>query len=193
MTLSITIRGDGLERFEDAVEKLGEKKAKVAYRRAINDAGRDTKTPTQRALAKQTGLKVKVTRKALVVSKASSHRLEYKLTGHGGDISLKYFMAREIRKGVSAAPFGQRQVFARHFIKGARFPNRKTLSMGGHVFEPSEAKTWGRTITKRQSGVIIPNEMVKGATAAAFERTGQAKLQEKIARHVQLMTKGVLS
>jgi len=191
MALAVTISGNGLSRFDDAVKALGEGKARNAYSRAINDAGRDTKTPTQRALAKQTGLKVKVTRKALRVSKASPANLEYKLTGQGGDIALKFFGARETRKGVSAAPFGNREVFAGTFIKAGRFPNRVTMNKGGQVFERVGMSRF--PIEKVTSGVVIPTEMVKGATADTFERVGRSKLEEKVLRHIKLVSKGVLS
>ncbi|MDX6806330.1 hypothetical protein [Terrihabitans rhizophilus] len=191
MALRLTIRGNGLERFDEAVEILGENKARNGYRRALNEAGRDTKTATGRALAKQTGLKVKTTRKALRESKASSGTLEYKLTGSGGDISLKHFGARETRGGVSAAPFGRREVYDGTFMKGGKFPNRKDIGKGGHVFERT---SFGRLpIRKVKSGVIIPREMVKGTTAETFQRIGSTKLDEKIAKHLKLITKGVLS
>ncbi|NDV88789.1 hypothetical protein GTW51_19010 [Aurantimonas aggregata] len=193
MSLMLTVRGNGLPRLEDAVEALGEKKARNAYRRAINEAGRDTKTPTQRALAEQTGLKVGVARKALRVKKASASDLQYELQGKGGFIRLKYFGARETRRGVSAAPFGQRQVLAHTFIKGGLFPGRKELGLGGQVFRPTRGTRWGRDFETMKSDVRIPDEMVKGATADAFQRIGQAKLSEKVARHIRLVTKGVLT
>lgn len=191
MALSLTIRGNGIQRLEDAVRVLGEGKARAAYRRAINEAGRDTKTPTQRALAKQTGLKVSVTRRALRDTKASSADLEYKLTGQGGDIALKYFGARETRRGVSAAPFGNREVFAGTFIKAGRFPNRVAMKKGGHAFERRGMSRF--PIHKVESGVVIPEEMVKGVTAETFERVGRGKLVEKVTRHIRLATKGVLT
>jgi hypothetical protein len=191
MALTLRIRGNGLRRFEDAVEVLGEAKARNGYRRAVNEAGRDTKTPTGRALAKQTGLKVGVTRKALRDTKASSSNLEYKLTGRGGDIALKHFGARETKRGVSAAPFGQRTVFGGTFIKGGRFPNRVDIGKGGQVFQRTGGARF--PIEKVKSGVIIPNEMVKGATAQTFTDIGRSKLEDKVAKHIRLITKGVLS
>ena len=106
-------------------------------------------------------------------------------------MALKYFGARETRRGVSAAPFGSRQVFSGTFIKPGRFPNRITMKKGGQVFERAGMSRF--PIDKQKSGVVIPNEMVKGLTADAFERIGQAKLAEKVARHVKLITKGVLT
>lgn len=192
--LRLTVVGNGMHRFEEAVETLGEKRARVAYRRAINEAGRDTKAPTTRALAKQTGLKYGVVRRALRETKASASTLTYVLRGQGGDIALKHFGAKETRKGVTAAPFGQRRLFPGRFMKGGFFPKRKTLKLGGHVFRPNfGTKKWGRDFTLQKSGVIIPNEMVTGITAEAFQRIGQQKLGEKVARHIRLSTKGVLS
>jgi hypothetical protein len=192
--LTLTVRGNGLRRFAEAVETLGEGKARKVYRMAVNDAGGKTKTKTGQALAKQTGLKPSVTRKALSVSKASDADLTYSLRGQGGDISLKYFGAREIRKGVSAAPFGQREVFAHHFIKGGRFPNRKEIGRGGHVFEPdTRTGDWGRSFTKAKSGVVIPNEMVKGVTAQTFDSIGLKELSVQIEKQIKRATKGVVS
>lgn len=192
--LTLTIRGNGIERMEEAVRVLGEKRARAAYRMAVNDAGGKTKTKTGQALAKQTGLKPSVTRKALRESKASDADLTYSLRGQGGDIALKYFGARETRKGVSAAPFGKREVFAHHFIKGGLFPGRKDIGRGGHVFEAdSGTGKWGRSYSKAKSGVVIPNEMVKGTTAQTFESIGLKELDVKIAYQLKRATKGVLS
>lgn len=191
MTLSLMVRGDGITKLTEAVRILGEGKARNAYRRAINEAGARTKTPTGRALAQQTGLKKSVTARALKVSKASSVDLSYTLSGRGGEIDLKHFGARETRRGVSAAPFGKRQIFEGSFIKAGRFPNRVEMKKGGQVFERVRMSRF--PIEKMKSGVIIPAEMVKGVTASTFERVGQKELAEKVARHIRLVTKGVLS
>lgn len=194
--LRMSVTGEGLPSLLDAVEALGtEAKAKRAFRRALNEAGRDVTAPTYRALAAQTGLKIMVARRALRPKRASMQDLSFELRGTGGDIGLKYFGARETRGGVSAAPFGKREVFAGTFIKGGFFPGRKTLKFGGHVFRPKwfGDRKWGRAFTKAKSGVIIPNEMVKGETAETFRRIGGKKLQEKVERHISLVTKGVLT
>lgn len=193
--LRMSIAGYGLPMLHEAAEILGsDAKARRAYRRALNEAGRDTTAPTYRALAKQTGLKVMVARKALRAKKAGMQDLSFELRGTGGDISLKYFGARETRHGVSAAPFGKRTLFEGRFMKGGLFPNRKTLKLGGHAFKPRYGeRKWGRPFTREKSGVIIPIEMVKGTTARTFQETGGSKLAEKVARHIKLTTKGVLS
>lgn len=196
MFYTVSLKGDGAARFAEMVTTLGEKRTRVVYRRAINEAGRDLRAPTFRALAGQTGLRINVTRRALRVSPATAEKLEYRLTGRGGDIGLKYFGAREVRSGVSAAPFGKRRIFDVHFIRGGLFPKRKTLPLGGHVFRPHRLRfkrSWGRPIEKAKSGVYIPKEMAKGATLETFERLGPSKLAEKVERHLRLVTKGVLT
>ena len=193
--LRLSIQGQGLPMLHEATKILGtEAKARRAYRRALNEAGRDVTAPTYRALAKQTGLKPGVTRRALSAKKADMASLSFELHGRGGDISLKYFGARETREGVSAAPFGKRTVFAGRFMKGGKFPKRKTLKLGGHVFRPKYgSRKWGRPFDRQKSGVIIPNEMVVGTTAQTFREVGESKLAEKVRRHIKLVTKGVLT
>lgn len=189
--LILSVKGDGIRRFEAAVEVLGEAKARNAYRRALNDAGRDTRKPTYDALAQQTGLRKMTTRKALHPIKAMGGNLEFKFVGKGGFIALKYFKARETRAGVSAAPRGQREVFATSFMKGGLFPDRKELALNNQVFYPYPGG-WGRKFFKARSDVRIPDEMVQGTTAATFERVGLTKLDAKLARHIKLVTDGVL-
>jgi hypothetical protein len=190
--ISVTVRGDGIQKLEDAIKALGEKKARKAYRMAVNDAGAKTKTATGRALSKQTGLKIGVTRRALRPMRASDGNLSYKLEGQGGDISLKFFGPKETDDGVSASPFGKRQVFVGSFLSGGRWPGgRKGLIAGGHAFFRSGAARM--PIANVQSGVVIPAEMVKGATADTFSKIGLAELRTRVDHHVRRMTKGVVT
>lgn len=202
MTSVLRVAGDGLTRFGNLTAALSDGEIGVIATRALNHTGAKAKTQVTRALTKQTGLPRKVIVKALRVRKATGGnpvrgtpgRLEYRLETSGGDISLKYFGARETKAGVSAAPFGKRAVFAGTFIMGGRFPGRVALNMGGHVFKRVGS---GRIpIAKQDSGVVIPTEMVKGATAAAFEQSAAAlsdRLSHEMARSSKLrdLTGGV--
>ena len=153
-------------------------KGPVAIARALNHTGDKVKTQMIRALVPQTGLKRKVIVKALKRSGASAGALVYAIKSRGGDISLKFFGARETRKGVTAAPWGKRKLYPAAFIKGGRFPNRVALGMGGQVFV--RAGKSRMPIQKLKSGVFIPAEMVKGATKEAFERTVASELPKRI-------------
>jgi hypothetical protein len=155
----------GLTQFENMLGALGEDGPKV-INRALNRTGDIAKIQLTRALAKQTGLPQKTIRKAVKVKRASWRDLEYRLTASGGDVSLKYFKARESRKGVVAFVRGERELFEGTFIKGGSFARgRVALRMGGHVFQ----RIGGRTDLERlKSGVFIPAEMTRGASAKAF-------------------------
>lgn len=143
--------------------KRAEQEAPAAIARAIRRTGDMTATRVVRALTAQTGLKRQVIARAVKKQPAGT---TYSLKTRGGNVSLKYFGARETRKGVSAAPWNRRRVFAHSFTKGGRFPKRVALKLGGQVY----ARTGGaRTpIVKQKSGLFIPTEMVSGATKQAF-------------------------
>jgi hypothetical protein len=155
-----------LERFGNMIGALGQDGPK-AVNRALNRTGDMARTRVVRELAKQTGLPQKTIRKAVKVNRSSWQDLEYRLSSSGGDVSLKYFKARETRPGVTALVRGERELFAGAFIRGGSFARgRVALNMGGHVFQRTGVRT---ELKKLKSGVFIPIEMVEGATAAAFE------------------------
>lgn len=155
-----------LERFGNMIGSLGLDGPK-AVNRALNRTGDMARTRVVRTLAKQTGLPQKIIRKAVKVKRSSWESLEYRLSSSGGDVSLKYFKARETRRGVVAFVRGARELHEGAFIKGGSFARgRVVLNMGGHAFQ----RIGGRTeLEKLKSGVFIPVEMVEGATARAFE------------------------
>ncbi|GJE45315.1 hypothetical protein [Methylobacterium soli] len=102
-------------------------------------------------------------------------------------MALKYFGAWETAKGVSAAPWSARHVYARTFIKADWWPHRMTKGNGnGHVFERAGSTTNSRLdrSNKVKSGLFIPDEMVKSATASAFNGTAAAKLPDRLAHEL---------
>ncbi|MCW4114755.1 phage tail protein [Aurantimonas sp. MSK8Z-1] len=182
--LSLVLDGDGLERFGNLVGALSGVELAQVKARALNHTGAKARTQVKRALARQTGLKPAIVQRALKVRRATGGRLAYVITGRGGEIALRFFGPRETRKGVSAAPFGERRVFDGTFLKGGLFPNRRELRLGGQVFEPDRSvKAWGRPATVVKSGVVIPAEMVKGETASAFQSMAPA-LGERLAHEI---------
>jgi hypothetical protein len=192
--LLISMQGSGIRSLADAMAAIGDAKAKRAYARGINRVGAGAITHTARALAKQTGLKVGVTRKALSNPvRATPARLEFFKRVRGGDIALKHFAARETLRGASAAPFAQRRVFGSHFIKGGLFPQRVGLKMSGHVMDPDTGTSrWGRPFKVAQSGVILPEQLLQGQSKAAFEAQAE-RLAPRIEHEIRVITKGVVS
>lgn len=193
MRLEVSLQGSGVRALADAMAAIGEGRARKAYARAINRVGATAITQTGRALAQQTGLPVRVTRKALSDPiRATPSSLEFFKRVRGGDIALKYFRARETRRGVSAAPMNQRRIFAHHFIKGGLFPNRVALGMNGNVFEPdTSTSVWGRPFEMAQSGVILPEQLVQGRSKAAFEAASKG-LAPRVEHEIRVITRGVV-
>lgn len=114
------------------------------------------------------------------------------MSAHGGDVALKYFGARETKVGVSAAPFGKRKVFASTFMRAGWWPNRVAKpNWNGQVFKRVGAAKL--PIEKQKSGVIIPNEMVQGATRDAFRSTVARVLPQRLAHEINRLTKGVVT
>ncbi|MBB3937921.1 hypothetical protein [Aureimonas phyllosphaerae] len=180
-----------IRRFDDAVRALGNDESRKVLNRAINRTGEMARTKVVRALTKQTGLKRQVIVRAVKTKRSSWEGLTYVMETQGGDVGLRFFGARETRKGVSAAPFGGRKVFAGTFMQGGRFPNRKALGLGGKVFaRVGKARTPFR---EEDSGVVIPAEMVKGATADAFTSTVSDVLPRRLAHEIARVTKGVVT
>ena len=194
----------GLRRLENAMARLDGPQKHMVLQRAVNHTGDKARTQVTRVLARQTGLPYGVIRKALKINKAgggsilngeisirTDATLSYVITARGGDISLKYFKARETRAGVTAEPFGQRQLFAGTFIKGGRFPNRVTAKgMNGHVYTPLGNK-WRGPVELKNSGVIIPAEMVSGASAEAFTNIVEAELPKRVMHEIEYLAPGI--
>jgi hypothetical protein len=187
----VQIIGDGIAKLEEATRILGsEGRARTAFARAINHTGKVVSTEAGRALSAQSGLPKRTGPKAyrLKVTRASGANLSYTVHGRGGDVSLKYFKPRETRKGVSAAPWNARRVYASSFMKAGWWPRRVVKpNWNGQVFIRT-----GTKFAKQDSGLFVPTEMVQGAAAAAWER-GAPRLQPRIEHEVTRMTKGVVS
>jgi hypothetical protein len=164
-------------------------KAPIAIRRAINRTGVSAAVNVEKALVVQTGLKRGVIHRAVKRKPGAAGQLSFVLKSRGGNVSLKYFKARETRKGVSAAPWGHRHIFAGTFIKGGKFPNRVALNMGGQVFK--RAGRGRKPIIKQKSGLFIPNEMITGASATAFLSAVRTVLPARLQHEIAAILGGV--
>lgn len=206
--MSLTIHWQdvrGIERLSNSMGRLSGAQKQLVLQRAVNRTGDMARTKVVRALAKQTGLQYGVIRKALKVKRAGGTfmskgtgeitvgegaSLSYEIRSSGGDISLKYFRARETRKGVTASPRGERQLFAGSFIMGGRFPNRKPAAgLNGHVYRRI-GKGRGPLVLLN-SGVVIPSEMVSGATANVFMQSVEADLPRRVVHEIGHLVPGI--
>lgn len=162
--MEIRVSVDGaIERFADQIQKLGVT-APVVMNTALMVEAPAIERAVEGALQPQTNLKTGTIQRAV---KSKHGALTLTLTSSGGNISLAYFGARETAKGVSAAPWGKRRVYAGSFIRGGRWPKRRGGVAPSHAF-----KRTGKArlpVKKVKSGLFIPEEMTKGASLAAFE------------------------
>lgn len=185
MFTTLEIDATQIEHLGDLFKKA-EHLAPAAIGRAIRRTGDMTKTQVVRTLTKQTGLKRPVIVRA--VKHKSSGGVEYKLVSRGGNVALKYFGARETRKGVTAAPWNKRRTYAGAFTKGGNLPHRVGLKFGGQVMQrDGKART---PIHKLKSGLFIPKEMVSGATAAAFLSTVAKVLPNRLRHEIAAILGG---
>lgn len=181
--MRLVMTTDGvLKRYANQIGALGIDAPK-ALQRALSHTGNKAKTQVIRALTKQTGLSRKVIVHAVKVKRPSYTDLTYVMTTRGGDISLKYFKARETAKGVSAAPWNSRRIFRSTFMRAGWWPHRVTKpGWNGQVFR----RTGGKTSTgqdefeKVKSGLFIPDEMVKGATEQAWRDVAERDLEARV-------------
>jgi Prophage minor tail protein Z (GPZ) len=166
-----------LVNLENVLRQVGNQ-APHAIRRAVNHTGDKALTQVSRTLAKQTGVKYRVVKRALTVQRANYDRASYKIGAKGGYISLKEFDARQTRKGVSAMVWGKRRVFPHSFI---------SQKLGGHVFVRMGK---GRNPIRKMWGPALPAELVKAETAAIFLSTVEANLPARVAHEVAALLAG---
>lgn len=181
-TITFKWQGNGIARLTAAMEKLEGPRKRKALRRALNHTGDKTFTIVRRVLAKQMGLtQGDLMRRGLSKRRANESSMTYEIIGRGGFIPLKDFRARQGARGVSAAPWGERRMFKSTFI---------VPSLGGNVFKRAGRK---RLPIEKLWGPAIPRELVKDATAQAFQATVAASLVPRVEHEVRVLTDGVVS
>jgi hypothetical protein len=192
ITVELQFQGDEHLRFADAVEKLGsERAALTAYRRGINRIGDKARNGVRRTLAKQVGL----TQGALKThgrygsSRATVRGLAYEITARGEHLPLRLFGARQFAYGVRAKPWGRSQRFPGVFIFAGHPRSGQPVSAAGDVFHRRTAAS--RPI-ESMFGPAVPVEMVKGDSAATFEKAA-AELPKRIAHEVRVLTDGIVT
>ncbi len=182
MTIRMDLDGPGLTHFGRALAALGdEAKARMALSRAINKASARAYTQVKRSLAKQVGAPQARVLRAGAVRRipASASRLESCITSRGGYTGLKDFRARQVRRGVSAAPWGARRLFRSTFI---------VPRLGGQVFK--------RAANRKLKGVYgpaVPKELVQNETAEAFRTTVETVLPAELDRQIRGLSTGAFS
>ncbi len=180
MRLSIVISGTPFDRMAQGVADAATPRFRGRMVGLLNRAGATVHKAIIPALEQQTGLYKGTIPRAVKTERASASSLTFILKTQGGDVSLKYFNPQEGGGGVTASPQGNLRRYAGAFMTSGRQGGRKRSPLlNGHVYMASgvgktrkgagKSGSWWRKIYKLKSGVIIPAEMVRGKTLAAFE------------------------
>ncbi|MBB4042027.1 hypothetical protein GGR34_003712 [Microvirga flocculans] len=187
MRIELKAHDQIMGRFGHQLEALGEGKAERALYRAGKHTLGKARTRVVRALTKQTGLPRKTIDRAVKDISPKWGTLNFTLQTRGGNVSLKYFRARETRAGVSAAPWGKRQVWAGSFMRAGWWPKRVDKpNWNGQVFlrTGSTTGTGMDRFEKQRSGLFIPEELLKDETAAAWETVIKTDLFPRVQHEI---------
>jgi hypothetical protein len=194
MQVTISFRDQVMARYANQMSALGAGQARKALSRALRHTGAKARTQVVRALVVQTGLKRATIVKAVREMHGDADALEFVLRTQGGNVRLKYFGARETRKGVSAAPWGQRQVYAGTFMKAGWWRTGRVVkaNWNGQVFARSggTTKTGRAKFEVQRSGLFIPTEMLTGRTAQAFQDLINRDLVPRVGHELGRMLPG---
>lgn len=183
-TITFQWTGDGIARVIGATEALHGSRKFAALRRAVNHTGDKAYTLVKRTLAKQMGLSSHALLKdgrALAKRRASGASLEYQIVSTGRAIRMKEFRWRQTSKGITAYPWN-----VRHAFKGAFVIRR----WSGNLYRRRTAK---RFPLEALYGPNINKELVKDASAAAFQQVVATSLPARVEHEVRVLTNGVVS
>ena len=182
--LNITLDTAGIMDLARALEAAG-KRLPAAQALVLNRVGTRTRQVVVPTLVRQTGLSKRIITKAVRMYRASPQNPVVSLYTRGGDISLKYFNAREESGGVTATVKGDRIAIRGAFRRSGPRGNRFAVArLNGHVYVNEDGGRWRGHIRKVKSGVLIPAEMIRGATKDAFLEVVNRELPAEIAREL---------
>ncbi|SMD10099.1 hypothetical protein SAMN06297251_12736 [Fulvimarina manganoxydans] len=191
--MTVVIRWDdrsGLERMMRGFRGLSDAKLNSAFAQALNHTGGKARRKVRQNLTKQTGLRRKTIVAAVKEQKARSSNLRHVLASQGGNIRVTFFSPKESEAGVIAKPFGRATLYPGSFMRGGAWPDRvDTTRFGGHVMYRETSGKW--PVASARSGVVIPDEMVKGATAAAWEGMMNSDLERRVLYDVNRASGGL--
>lgn len=177
MEIRVSLQDEILTRFGNQLGALGEGEARAVMARSLNHEGDKGRTQVKRVLVKQTGIKYGQINKAIRTIPATAATLTYRIVASGDETNISLFGASQGKRGVSAAPWGQRRVFKSTFIVG---------KFSGKVFKRTGKK---RFPIKQVYGPNIARELVKGETAAAF-KAGASGIADRVAHELSRIMPG---
>lgn len=187
--LNVTAQTAGLGAMR-ALEAFG-KRLPNAQANVLNRLGTRTKSAVIPVLARQTGLSTRIITKAVKLYRASPQNPRVMLITRGGEVSLRYFGAREVAGGVEATIKGDRVFIAGGFRRSGPQGNRHMVAkLNGQVYVNIDGKRWRGQIRKEKSGEFIPYEFVTGQTAKTFNAIVDSDLLVEVERELAKLIPG---
>jgi len=186
MRISLTQNDDDLKRYANQIGAIGQKKAHVAFARAINRVTTTVRGKVARAVARQSSIPVSLVRKQMVrktVRPGGGGVLEGAVVGTGGAIPLRVFRPKQFTWGVRVKLWGKQQRYSGMFIYAGRYNSGKEVATG-QVFQRT---TTASLPIERQFGPAVPAEMIRTEARKEFERTVADMLPKRIQHELSRM------
>lgn len=180
MQIVVSFSDRSLADYANRLERMAAGSGRAVLAQALNAAGAEVRHETVAAETRQTGLPESTIDRAQQETPAATGRLAFTITSRGGNVRLKFFGAKENAGGVSADPWGRQTEYAHAWIKGGGGfgGSRVPLRFGGEVKQRVGS---GRLPTKTvRSGLFIPTEMTRGATASTFDRAAATVIAARV-------------
>ncbi|WP_273724248.1 hypothetical protein [Bartonella sp. AU18XJBT] len=163
-----------LQQVKDTFTSLQAPRLNWALRNALNTSAKQVERFTETQVAKVTSAQSKRVKKGVYIKgKATAKLLETDIIGSGTPIPLKFFQARETKRGVTYTMFGKKEILPHAFIMGGSFPKRVELKMGGNVFQRDDGDQFP---IAKQEGPSIAGVMSKPEIASAIVKKANARL-----------------
>ncbi|WP_375663523.1 hypothetical protein [Bartonella sp. CL63NXGY] len=174
-----------LQQVKDTFTNLQAPRLNWALRNALNTAAKQVERFTEKQVADISSAQIKRIRRGVYIKeKATARFLETDIIGSGTPIPLKFFKAKETKRGVTYKMFGKKEILPHAFIKGGSFPKRVELKkLNGNVFQRADgdqfpiAKQEGPSIARVMSKPEIASAIVKEANERLI-----ANIQYQLAR-----------
>ncbi|MET3560648.1 hypothetical protein ABID39_001356 [Bartonella japonica] len=108
-----------LQQVKDTFTNLQAPRLNWALRNALNITAKQVKRFTETQVSEVTSAKSKRVKKGVYIKeKATAKFLETDIIGSGTPIPLKFFQAKETKRGVTYKMFGKSEILPHAFIKG---------------------------------------------------------------------------
>ncbi|WP_375652205.1 MULTISPECIES: hypothetical protein [unclassified Bartonella] len=169
-----------LQQVKDTFTNLQAPRLNWALRNALNTAAKQVERFTEKQVADISSAQIKRIRRGVYIKeKATARFLETDIIGSGTPIPLKFFKAKETKRGVTYTLFGKKEILPHAFIKGGSFPKRVELKkLNGNVFQRADGDQFP---IAKQKGPSIAGVMSKPEIASAIVK----KANERLIKNIQ--------